>query len=266
MKTRFLPFVLSAGLLVLPLVPVSAQVETPSAPVEMSQQQLSDSLNVLMEAALSCMKQIQDAGSAASALPAMLEIIMKIEALGDQSRAAGLEPSEEMMKKMEEQSRLIETEVKRIAEADFYGDKQLKRFCRDTFGDALEGDYTDDIPAATPEIIRKLVESRRENIDRVLTDFSSMLKGGPGFTRETAWQILTQDNYAVRFEYFLMYRMQLTENKTQALVEKDGRYYDCHEIIAEVDGEEYMVQQWFDITPYYQEYSKHFEEEENEQQ
>ncbi len=266
MKLRFLPFVLSAGLLVLTLAPVSAQEETASAPVDMSQQQLNDSLNVLIDAALSCMKQIQDASSAASAPQAMKEIIMKIETLGDQSRVAGLELTEEMMKKMEEQSRFIETEVKRIAEADFYGDKQLKRFCRDMFGDALEGNYADDIPAATPEIIQKLIESRREGIDRTLADFSNMLKGGPGFTQETAWQILTQDDYAVRFEYFLMYRMQLTENKTQALVEKDGRYYDCHEIIAEVDGEEYMVQQWFDITPYYQEFSGHFEEEENAQQ
>lgn len=266
MKTRFLPIVLIAGLLSLPLVPVSAQEPPPSAPVEMSQQQLNDSLNALMDAAVSCMQQIQDANTAASASNAMSEIIMKIEALGEQSRVAGLEPSGEMMKKMEEQSHLIETEVRRIAAADFYGDKQFKRFCRDMFGDALEGDYTDDILAATPEVIRKLIESRRENIDRTLADFSSILKGGPGFTKETAWQILTQDDYAVRFEYFLMYRMQLTDNKTQALEEKDGRYYDCHEIIVEVDGTEYLVQQWFDITPYYINFSKGFEEAENERQ
>ncbi len=266
MKTRFLSLVLIAGLLTLPLVPVSAQEEAPAAPVEMNLQQLNDRLNALMDAAVSCMQQIQDVSSAASAPQAMTEIIMKIDALEDQSRAAGLEPSEEMMKKMEEQSHLIETEVRRIAAADFYGDTQLNRFCRYMFGDALEGDYTEDIPAATPEVIRKLIESRRENIDRTLADFSSMLKGGPGFTQETAWQILTKDDYAVRFEYFLMYRMQLTDNKTQSLVEKEGRYFDCHEIIVEVDGTEYLVQQWFDITPYYQEFSKHFEEEENEQQ
>ncbi len=265
MKTPILPLVLSAGAIVLPLTPVYSQEKNTPAPIEMNQPQLITSLDALMNAAVTCMQQIQDKNSAASAPETMAEIILKITALGKQFRAAGIEPDEEMMQKMEEQSHLLEVEVQRIAAADFYGDEQLKHFCYDMFGDALLGDATDDIPAATPEIIRKLAESRRENSDRALADFSNILKGGPGFTQETAWQILVPNDFAVRFEYFLMRRMQLGDSQTQALEEKDGRYYDCHEIIVEVEGSQYIVQQWFDITPYYINMSKRFKEEEKTQ-
>ena len=266
MKTCFLPLVLSACLLSLPVEPVSGQSETPSASVEGQQKQLHSALNELIDAAVSCMQGIQDEKSASSAPETMTKIMMELDDMGLQFQAAGVEPSEEMMQKMENQSRRIEEEVRRIASTDFYGDKQLKLFCLETFNDVLEDVAEDDIPAATTEVIQKIVESRKETIDRTLADFGNMLKGGPGFTRETAWKIAIKDSFAVRFEYLIMQRMLLMDNKMQSLVEEDGRYYDCHEIVAEVDGVEYVVQQWFDITPYYLEFSKEFQEEENEAQ
>ena len=104
---------------------------------------------------------------------------------------------------------------------------------------------------ASAELQQELILQHEKSIIRTQTDFPNALKGGPGFTRETAWQILIKDRAAVTFEYLVLGRLGLSEQRMQALVEEDGRYYDMHIIDVEHDGKHYSVEQWFDITPYF---------------
>jgi hypothetical protein len=104
---------------------------------------------------------------------------------------------------------------------------------------------------ASAELQQELTRQHEKNIIRTQTDFPNALKGGPGFTRETAWQILIKNRAAVSFEYLVLGRLGLGEQRMQALVEEAGRYYDMHIIDVEHDGKHYSVEQWFDITPYF---------------
>ena len=106
-------------------------------------------------------------------------------------------------------------------------------------------------PSAPAEVVCALVESNAAVIKRTQTDFPKALRGGPGFTRETAWQVLVKDRAAVSFEYLVLGRLNLGAQQVQVLVEEDGRYYDMHLIDVEHGGEQYRIEQWFDITPYF---------------
>lgn len=104
---------------------------------------------------------------------------------------------------------------------------------------------------APAEVQQALVQQHSDAIKRTQTDFPAALHGGPGFTRETAWKILLKERRAVSFEYLVLGRLNLGELQMQSLVEEKGRYYDVHYIHAEHDGRQYIVEQWFDITPYF---------------
>ena len=104
---------------------------------------------------------------------------------------------------------------------------------------------------APAELQQALIQQHGATITRTQTDFPKALKGGPGFTRETAWKILIKDRAAVSFEYLVLGRLGLGERQMQALVEENGRYYDMHIIDVEHEGKHYSVEQWFDITPYF---------------
>ena len=105
-------------------------------------------------------------------------------------------------------------------------------------------------PAPTA-LLQELIQQNESTIKRTQADFPKALKGGPGFTRETAWKILIKQRAAVSFEYLVLGRLGLGERQMQALVEEKGRYYDMHIIDVEHDGKHYSVEQWFDITPYF---------------
>ncbi|MBE6415915.1 MAG: hypothetical protein E7032_05210 [Akkermansiaceae bacterium] len=107
------------------------------------------------------------------------------------------------------------------------------------------------LPSAPGEVLSAMEQEHSACIKRTQTDFPKALRGGPGFTRETAWKILIKDRAAVSFEYLVLGRLNLGEPYMQSLVEHDGRYYDMHLIETEHGGERYQVEQWFDITPYF---------------
>ena len=108
-----------------------------------------------------------------------------------------------------------------------------------------------ELQPAPAELQQKLIQQYGATITRTQTDFPKALKGGPGFTQETAWKILIKDRAAVSFEYLVLGRLGLGERQMQALVEENGRYYDMHIIDVEHEGKHYSVEQWFDITPYF---------------
>ena len=104
---------------------------------------------------------------------------------------------------------------------------------------------------APAELQQDLIRQHEPVITRMQTDFPKALKGGPGFTQETAWKILIKDRAAVSFEYLVLGRLGLGERQLQSIVEDKGCYYDMHIIDVEHDGKHYSVEQWFDITPYF---------------
>ena len=104
---------------------------------------------------------------------------------------------------------------------------------------------------APPEVQQALVLEHEATIRRTQTDFPKALKGGPGFTRDTAWQVLIKDRFAVSIQYLVLGRLGLGEHQLQTLVVENGRCYDMHIIEVEHGGKHYAVEQWFDITPYF---------------
>ena len=108
-----------------------------------------------------------------------------------------------------------------------------------------------ELQPAPAALLQELIQQNESTIKRTQTDFPKALKGGPGFTQETAWKILIKDRAAVSFEYLVLGRLGLGERQMQALVEENGRYYDMHIIDVEHEGKHYSVEQWFDITPYF---------------
>ena len=108
-----------------------------------------------------------------------------------------------------------------------------------------------ELQPAPAALLQELSQQNESTIKRTQADFPKVLKGGPGFTRETAWKILIKQRAAVSFEYLVLGRLGLGERQMQALVEEKGRYYDMHIIDVEHEGKHYSVEQWFDITPYF---------------
>ena len=91
----------------------------------------------------------------------------------------------------------------------------------------------------------------------VLENNRDKLRGGPGLTQETAWEILeTSSPEAVELEYDVMRELSLPRASRQKLVvDEDGRRYDVHEI-GEGEKESDKLQMWFDITAYWENLGK----------
>ena len=85
----------------------------------------------------------------------------------------------------------------------------------------------------------------------VLENNRDKLRGGPGLTQETAWEILeTSSPEAVKLEYDVMRELLLPRAcKQKLVVGEDGRHYDVHEFCEEGESDE--LQMWFDITAYW---------------
>lgn len=92
----------------------------------------------------------------------------------------------------------------------------------------------------------------------VLENNRDKLRGGPGLTQETAWEILeTSSPEAVELEYDVMRELSLPRAHGQKLVSgEDGRTYDVHEFCGEGKGESDKLQMWFDITAYWENLGK----------
>ena len=92
----------------------------------------------------------------------------------------------------------------------------------------------------------------------VLENNRDKLRGGPGLTQETAWEILeTSSPEAVELEYDVMRELLLPKARKQRLVAgEDGRSYDVHEFFGEGKGKSDELQLWFDITAYWENLEK----------
>lgn len=99
-----------------------------------------------------------------------------------------------------------------------------------------------------------------------------VVRGGPGYSKETAWEILVEDSSGVSLEYrvlgllfhpqnlkhFLpdgMEDLQLEfKRDRQSLMFDDDKPYDVHLMHATIGGETYEVEQYFEISKFYGKY------------
>lgn len=81
------------------------------------------------------------------------------------------------------------------------------------------------------------------------------LRGGPGLTMETAWELLGVGEETVALEYKVMRALHLPRRSRQRMLTENDRHYDVHDIRVEEGGETYELQQWFDITRYWEDLS-----------
>ena len=94
--------------------------------------------------------------------------------------------------------------------------------------------------------------------ESVREKYQDKLRGGPGLTQETAWEILeVRSPEAVELEYDVMRELLLPKARKQRLVAgEDGRSYDVHEFFGEGKGKSDELQLWFDITAYWENLEK----------
>ncbi|MBE6418211.1 MAG: hypothetical protein E7033_07080 [Akkermansiaceae bacterium] len=102
----------------------------------------------------------------------------------------------------------------------------------------------------------------RSNLQRSPYDLHHKISGGPGFTKETAWQIPLEmnmlwpspnaegyDNAANMFDDILFKGIN-TYGETRSGV-LDGRYYEVHPSCVQIDGTEFICDVWIDCTAGY---------------
>lgn len=102
----------------------------------------------------------------------------------------------------------------------------------------------------------------RSNLQRSPYDLHHKISGGPGFTKETAWQIPLEmnmlwpspnaegyDNAANMFDDILFKGINSYGETRSGVL--DGRYYEVHPICVQIDGTEFICDVWIDCTAGY---------------
>ncbi|MBR5523206.1 MAG: hypothetical protein IKV82_07070 [Akkermansia sp.] len=102
-------------------------------------------------------------------------------------------------------------------------------------------------PLLPDEQVQQLAASVA-NAHALYLSCNSNVKGGPGFSRETAWVMLDYKMSVIPQEYEIMKQVIRQTPDRQSLVYEGERWYDLLEYDVKVDGVTYTVDQWFDIT------------------
>jgi len=153
--------------------------------------------------------------------------------------------------KVAEWEKVCHDELDRLMEKDFFGVMPVRAlFCSDRSTLASMGETLRYANPLSKEETSALVENRKEALARYL-EKNKWLEGGPGFTREQAWVIKAEADVIPR-ERHLLRTLWMKGYCGQSLHCADGRYYDCLYILIMHDGEPYRLEQWFDITAYWQ--------------
>lgn len=142
-------------------------------------------------------------------------------------------------------------ELNRLTEKEFFGVMPVRAlFCSDRSTLTSTGET---LRCATPlcaEEVSALVANCQEAVARYL-ETNKWLEGGPGFTRAQAWVIKAESDVIPR-ERHLLHSLWNRGYCGQSLHCIDGRYYDCLYILLTRDGEPCRMEQWFDISAYWQ--------------
>lgn len=129
------------------------------------------------------------------------------------------------------------------------------------------GTATPETPAAPPTVTapkaaQVLEQMLRSNLQQSPYPEHRALKGGPGFTKETAWQIPLEmnmqspspneeafENADNTFSYYLFNGIDDCSTKAHGVV--DGRYYHVYSVALPIDGTAYTTEVWVDYTAGY---------------
>ncbi len=150
-----------------------------------------------------------------------------------------------------ELEKACDDELKRLIEKDFFGVMPVRAlFCSDRSTLVSTGETLCCADPLSKEETLALVEKRKDAIARYL-EKNKWLEGGPGFTRAQAWVIKAEADVIPR-ERHLLRTLWMKGYCGQSLHCADNRYYDCLYILIMHDGEPYRLEQWFDITAYWQ--------------
>ncbi len=156
---------------------------------------------------------------------------------------------EDLMAKIPEQlSRLYNTDYynysKKLTDA-------LTPLCG-AFFDCIELPLEEEPKQATAEQINQLIGMQAADRKKLLDRWPTMVQGGPGFSRESAWVILNDSDLAVRMEYDIICQdLHYPAPSAQALVIKHGKVYDKHILTLRLNEDLVVFEQWFDITKYW---------------
>lgn len=151
-----------------------------------------------------------------------------------------------------ELEKACDDELERLTEKDFFGVMPVRAlFCSDRSTLASTGETLSCANPLSKEETSALVEKRKEVIALYL-EKNKWLEGGPGFTRDQAWVIKAEADVIPRERHLLRALWMKEGYCGQSLHCVDDRYYDCLYILIMHDGEPYRLEQWFDITAYWQ--------------
>ncbi len=155
---------------------------------------------------------------------------------------------EDWLKKIPEQ-------LRRLHSVDYYNSKELTTaiapLC-EAFLDCEEAPHEQQPKQATAEQISQLVEMQAADRQQLLEQRPTMVQGGPGFTRDSAWVILNDSDLAVRMEYDILCKdLHYPAPSAQALVIEHGKVYDKHILTLRLKEDLVVFEQWFDITKYW---------------
>lgn len=105
------------------------------------------------------------------------------------------------------------------------------------------------VNAEQVELLTRMQASDRE---KLLKEQPGKVQGGPGFSRQSAWVLLEENEEAVSLEYDILRTfLHYPAPSAQALVMEGGKVYDKHIIAMPLRGGLVSFEQWFDITKYW---------------
>lgn len=118
---------------------------------------------------------------------------------------------------------------------------------------------------ASPETVEQLIAVQTRNRAQTKEILQGFIYGGPGYTKETAWGLTIDDESVIKCESFIIRalfdQLALPNGGTvedirynrigQKLLRDGNRHYDVLKIMLKVKNKSYLVEQWFDITNYY---------------
>lgn len=137
-------------------------------------------------------------------------------------------------------------QCRRLSWADHYDCLDLRTAMGEDVADH-ETEPEKERPLLPDEQVQQLAASVA-NAHALYLSRNPNVKGGPGFSRETAWVMLDRKMSVISQEYEIMKQVIRQTADRQSLVYEGERWYDLLEYDVKMDGVTYTVDQWFDIT------------------
>ena len=262
-----------AAALLISALPCAAQGDSESSPVVTAEQispKMEDGTRDLLSHCQNVLRILKDITTTQKADDEADELTAEFNALADAEDVlndlAKHTPPEVMTETVERLSKEINAykdwqrevpeQLQRLLDANCFNSEKLTAAINPLCGvffDCVELPPEPEPKSATAEQISQLIEMQAADRKKLLDRWPTMVQGGPGFTRDSAWVILNDSDLAVRMEYDILREdLHYPAPSAQALIMEGGRVYDKHILTIPLGHERVVVEQWFDITRYWQ--------------